>query len=374
VVGLTLANLIILHGCSGGPDALPLPHDPPASITVPAVAVPDYAAPTCAIPPLVVSASTATPIAIADDGNRPSCQPQTFDHSRLTGVVDTNGADDFDSFYPAWWVLIVDDATGSTRAEKWWDRRTQRIGFHGFAVRQLLPDGNGDAVAIGDDRLQVLVDLASEPRAVEVCLPSSATVPTVHGCLTTRVNRPEQGWDADVSDRVVLRDDKQYPGFTNPRGIDVNHRVTRGQGGYLTALVADRVDDREPSLAVYDRHSILQWTTHLPVAYEDGPYFLANGDILVNASHPVRFDPSGCVREVAGWPEGRSMAAPNGEVVFTGHRAYAIGTDDFGLWTLDFPEDVVIEAASADTLVGSRGGKAWMAFVDPPGTVACMQR
>jgi hypothetical protein len=36
-----------------------------------------------------------------------------------------------------------------------------------------------------------------------------------------------------------------------------------------------------------------------------------------------------------------------------------------------FPEDVVIEGATLDALVGSRGGDAWMARVDGEGRLLC---
>jgi hypothetical protein len=302
---------------------------------------------------------------------RPTCLSHPLPDTPIVGVVDSVGRDgivDIGFSNDAALILLAPHGQ-PTHIEKWWlDSPVPRCGDYPVAIdaRELVAStDDGRRFALGDGARQEIRDFPPPPSTAQTCEPGATTLALSGGCLTTHMRWPPHGWDFELMQSFLFPAPfHEHSGYVHPRGGDVHD-------GY-DVIIADRVSDPHAHLVQYYRTRVLRWDIALPLAFQDGPYILRNGDILVNASAPVRFTHDGCPVDVTGLPAGRVIPLPDGEIVVDGATVYLV--DDVGGeggWARSFPDDVVILAATSHVLVGERGGDGWIAFLDDDGNLLC---
>jgi hypothetical protein len=366
-----------------GPPEASQPSQPAAAPSAPSRAACAPQTPVCGDTHLEFRATPAGIREALPGRDVPPCLPDPIAGAAVIGVSSVDQASYFTDDHDAI-VVLLRMIDGTTRLERWrsgvaWQEPAASYPIHDVLMR---PDAPFLAVraaaaptAVGTSRVQRIDDRLAIPgrdavvlEAAETC--SESTVAFGIGC----VHSPD--------------------GYRDPLGADSTGRWARGpvcQVGMRpsgrTAIVATSVTDERLHLVIVDDcedprfyddpRPSLSRDVALAVPFEDGPYFLENGFVAVNARHPAFFDTNGCPVEVGRWPEGRLFPMSQGVVVVDGATVTSLDDGGAGRWTVQFPEDVEILAAApgpgrtATVLVGQRDGAAWLAQVDANGALTC---
>jgi hypothetical protein len=381
---LMYGRMLLLTACSG-PASNPRTLEP-ATIPFTEVARPYEpprrrpATPTCATPPSVLDVRMALPLAPeAAAMALPPCTPGDAPGDSIIGIASTEGFPGYgataDNRPPS--ALVLLHTTDGNRLERWWTWRDgperERLETR-FEVTELVDSAMG-GVALGVGIRQVVDGHANSGLgSLDVCEPGEVSLALRSGCLTTHERNPQLGTDAELTDSVFWPGTHWRYGYIHPRSAaESAFQIGGDTAPDQTALIAQTLDDMHDHLVTYDADDRPLWDIVLPVEFEDGPYFQKYGRIFINASHPSWFDQDGCAIDVRGWPSGRAvpLVLGDGVVVLERNTARLIAPDGTGIWSLQFADDVVINAATANWLGGARAGRPWLVHVDPSGNLLC---